>query len=326
MYLDSFLGNTEVVSSLTAALAGGRLSHAVILSGADGCGRGFAARLLAADFLFPHTAGAQHNGAMAVLRGEPSSEVLLVQGEGASGQIPVDRIRAVRQDVFRSSLSAAGRVVLIKDAHRMAAPAYNALLKVLEEPPASVLFIFTVPDAASLPLTIQSRCALYPLAPLSEAACQKALQAALPQGADARLPALLAAVYGGRLGAGLRVMQDAERLGVLQDALALAKAAGEGSHPDRYTMLRVFSGYEGRAEGDREKREALLKDCADVLATCMHSGAAGTSLPPGLPRVPPAVCAALLPAVLRAQQALPGNAAPKITFAALTVQLANAAV
>ena len=120
--LDLVCGNEDTIDSLARAMQSKKMAHAVLLCAPDGCGRNFAARCLAADWLFPNGGP----GADAVLRGE-SSEVLTVQGEGKSGQIPVARIRQVRSDVFLSSLSAAGRVVLIRDAHNMAAPAYNAL-------------------------------------------------------------------------------------------------------------------------------------------------------------------------------------------------------
>ncbi|MDL2324129.1 AAA family ATPase [Ruminococcaceae bacterium OttesenSCG-928-A16] len=310
MQLDNVLGNEQTKAALKAALAAGKLPHAILLTAPAGCGRGFVARLLAADYLYPHGGPA----AQAVVNNQ-SPELLTVQGEGKSGQIPVDSIRAVRQEIFHSSFSAGGRVVWIQDAHKMAAPAANALLKVLEEPPAGALFILTTGDAASMPQTIVSRCVIYPLAPAPLAACQQTLQAALPPEYEPHLPHLLSVLYGGRIGLGLRVLQNQARYATLQSALEAAKAAGER---DRYTMLRVFCGYEGRADGDRDRREDLLADMTDIFESSLRGGAA-----PGLPALAPAVAAKLLPPVLQARLALRGNAAPKITFAALTARLAN---
>ncbi|MGD9559804.1 MAG: hypothetical protein AB7V55_04260 [Oscillospiraceae bacterium] len=311
MMLDQLAGNHAVVSALQAALAGGTLPHAVLLTAPDGCGRNAAARRLAADWLYPAGGAA----AEAVLRGE-SAEVLAVAGEGKSGMIPVDRIRALRSDVHLSSLGGAGRVVLVRDAHQMAAPAANALLKVLEEPPSEVLFILTARDAALLPPTITSRCALYPLAALEVHTCRALLEKALPAGADAKLPQLLAVLYGGRAGLGLRVLENAERLVLLQDALA---AAGAAARQDAYALGAVFARYEGRAEDAREKRDALLGDVAGVLEAALLGHTA-----PGLPPMPPAVAALLLGPVAEARKALRGNAAPKVTFAALVVHLVQA--
>lgn len=308
--LDLISGNEETLASLKSALQSKKLAHAVLLCAPDGCGRNFAARCLAADWLFPNGGP----GADAVLRGE-SSEVLTVQGEGKSGQIPVARIRQVRSDVFLSSLSAAGRVVLIRDAHNMAAPAYNALLKVLEEPPSDALFILTAQSAGAMPATITSRCARYSLTPLGRDVCRDMLLAKAP-GTSAETCELLAAVYDGRPGLGLAALADAGRMAVLQDALKAAKAAASR---DEYALLCAFSKYEGRADGDREKRDNLLFDL-----TCVLDAALRQTKAPGLPQMPANAAALLLPPLTEAQGALRANAAPKIAFTALVVNIAQA--
>ena len=136
--LDSLLGNETLKESLSAALAAGRLSHSILLCGEAGTGAGFAARCLAADYLYPN-GGAS---AAQVLAGQ-SPEYLLLAGEGVSGDIRVDRVREVRREIFNTALSAGGRAVHIKGADKLNGASANALLKVLEEPPEGVLFILT---------------------------------------------------------------------------------------------------------------------------------------------------------------------------------------
>ncbi len=302
--LDAYLGNEAQKAALTKALQNKTLPHAVLISAPDGCGRNFFARCLAADALYP--AGGE--GAAAVLRGQ-SAEVLLVEGEGPSGLIKIDRVRQVRSDMYRTGLSAAGRAVLIRDAERMMAPAANALLKVLEEPPGEVLFIVTARDAVALPATIRSRCAIYPLAPLQEAQCQSALQ---KQGAGAEEAAFLAGVYAGRLGLGLRVLAGEERGAVLQDA---ARAATAAAARDRYGLLSLFSRYEGRGDEERERRFALLDDMASLLAAALRGSPAVAQMGLG-----PEAATAYLPPIQKARAALMGNAAAKLTLTALAVQ------
>ena len=110
--LERLAGNDALKAELGTALRGGRLPHAVLLVGEPGCGAGFAARCLAADYLYP--AGGPH--AEAVLKKE-DTECLVLQGEGASGQIPVKKVREAREAIQRSALStdAAGRVLFIRD-------------------------------------------------------------------------------------------------------------------------------------------------------------------------------------------------------------------
>ena len=98
--LDRLAGNEAMKQHLQAALAGGKLAHSLLLCGEKGCGAGFAARCLAADYLYPQ--GGPH--AEAVLKKE-DTECLVLQGEGASGQIAVKRVREMREAIQRSALS-----------------------------------------------------------------------------------------------------------------------------------------------------------------------------------------------------------------------------
>ena len=294
--LDLICGSEDTVASLKSALEAKKLPHAVLICAPDGCGRNFAARCLAADWLYP-TGGA---GAEAVMRGE-SPEVLTVQGEGKSGQIPVARIRQVRSDIFLSALSASGRVVHIRDAHNMAAPAYNALLKVLEEPPADVMFLLTGQSAGALPATITSRCARYHLAPLERSACCQMLLEKVPD-ASPETCDMLSAVYDGRPGLGLAALLDPARMAVLEQALLAAKSA---AGRDEYGLLCALSKYEGRADGDREKRDNLLFDITCALDAALRQIQAA-----GLPQMPPDAAALLLPHISEARSSLRANAAP----------------
>lgn len=306
--LEGYLGNEEFKQAAGALLAAGRLPHALLLAAPDGCGRSYAARCLAADYLYPQGG----HGAEAVVRGQ-SPELLVIEGEGKSGQISVASVRAVRADVYLSSLSAGGRVVHIRDAHRMTTAAANALLKVLEEPPEDVVFVLTVPSASSLPLTIQSRCTLHALSPVGVPVCEEYLRRHLPLEAKADMPALLSAVYGGRIGLCLQALRTEGRMDILKDALLAAQAAAKA---DRYALLCIFARYEGRADGDRQRREELLADVSDALDAALR----GVSIP-GQQAIAPGVAASLLGPLASAGVALQGNAAPKITFAALVVQL-----
>lgn len=151
--LERLIGNKTVKQGLLAAMQSGRLAHSILFCAEEGCGAGFAARCLAADFLYPDAP----QSAARVMEGK-SPDVLVLEGSGAAGDIKIDDVRAVRREVYATSLSAAGRVVIVKGAHRLNASSANALLKVMEEPPEGVLFLLTAPDEASVMATIKSRC------------------------------------------------------------------------------------------------------------------------------------------------------------------------
>ncbi len=171
--LDRLAGNDALKAELGAALRTGRLPHAVLLVGEAGCGTGFAARCLAADYLYPQ--GGPH--AEAVLNGA-DTECLVLQGEGASGQIPVKRVREMREAIQHSALStdAAGRVLFIYGAQNLNGSSANAMLKIIEEPPEGVLFLLTATSAATVLPTIRSRCAAYTIAPVPADACAALLR------------------------------------------------------------------------------------------------------------------------------------------------------
>ncbi len=322
MQLNLLRGNEDALHALKQALLCDKLSHAVLLCGQDGCGRNFAARCLAADYLFGQgdAKDAHSDAAISAVMQAVSGEVLTAVGEGASGQISAERIREIRANIFRSSLSAFGRVVHVRDAHRMTSAAANALLKVLEEPPPNVLFVLTAPSAAQVFATIASRCAMYTLSPLSLSECGEMLSAHLAQGQDAQLAAQLSALYGGRCGLGIRALQDEQTLASVLDAIL---AAGQVLKGDSYALAALLSRYEGRGEGERGRREALLENMACALNAAMN----GRTLWQEMPLAPDAAktAAAALPHILEAVDALRRNALPKLCFTSLVIHIEQSA-
>lgn len=256
--LGQLLGNDTVKESLLAAMQHGRLAHSILLCAEEGCGAGFAARCLAADFLYPDQS--ECPGARAVLAGE-SPEVLTLAGSGASGDIKIDDVRQARREIYNTALSAAGRVVLVKGADKLNASSANALLKVIEEPPENVLFIFTAPGEASVLPTIRSRCCAYSLAPVSEDACGAYLAARFPLEKD--IPELCA-VFGGRIGSAVRVLRDPAERQALADARSLARAVRK---KDVYTCMQILA----KNEKDRAASRRLLALFSSVCAASLRS-------------------------------------------------------
>lgn len=304
--LDALLGNDALKADLTAALREGRLPHGVLLCGAAGLGRNFAARLLAADYLYPQGG----SGAARVLEGA-SEECLLLSPEGAGNIIPVDKVREVRGRVQTTSLLTDGRVVLIRDAHRMQAPSANALLKLLEEPPESLLFVLTTDSEASILPTIRSRCAVYTLSPVPVRTCAELLA---KEGGSMEAARLLCAVYGGAIGSCLKA-RTKERLASLADARDLLNAAVQGQS---YTLLRLTTPLTNKKE--REPIRQFLQDTADMAGAAL-SGVAVPQL-----TITPQQAATLLPPIQEAMARLAANGNVKLLLTLLCAQLAGDAV
>ena len=300
--LDRLAGNRALKADLTTALRTDRLPHSLLLVGEPGCGAGFAARCLAADSLYPD--GGAH--AEAVLRGE-DPESLTVRGEGASGQIRVERIREAREAIQRSALSsdARGRVLFLYGAQNLNGSSANALLKILEEPPEGVLFLLTASSAAAVLPTIRSRCSAYTVAPVPEQECADALRAA--HGELSERQALdLAFLYEGHLGTCLRaVEEDAARA----SRAAARELARQASQQDTYRAAALLAGY----EKDREGALAVLWQLGQSAGAALRR--------PGFDGLQPDTAARVLRAAEAADRALRANGNARLALTICAIDL-----
>lgn len=269
--LERIAGNEELKSSIRRMLKGRRLTHSVLLVGEAGLGAGFAARCVAADYLYPQ-GGAP---AEALLRGECCRavakagkrdsgqietgivrEAISVTGMGSGGRYLVGQVAAMRSEIFNTSLSAEGRAVLLYHVERMNEESANALLKVMEEPPEGVLFLLTADSLAGVLPTIRSRCISFAVAPVSPEDCARYCTA---QGVGAKDAALYSALFDGHIGTVLAAARDEARREQVDRALALAKAAAAR---DSYAAAVLLAAY----EKDKAGASALLADFRAVAA------------------------------------------------------------
>ena len=276
MMLDRMEGNAELKTSVQQMLATRRLTHSVLLVGEAGLGTGFAARCIAADYLYPAGGAA----AEALLRGECCRavakagkrdsgtvetgivrEAISVSGMGSGGKYLVGQVTAMRSEIFNTSLSAEGRAVLLYHVERMNEESANALLKVMEEPPEGVLFLLTADSLASVLPTIRSRCVSFAVAPVSPADCTRYCAA---QGVDQKTAALYSELFDGHIGTVLAAARDEARAAQVEKALELARAAAVR---DSYTAAVLLAAY----EKDKAAAAALLTDFRAVAAAGLRS-------------------------------------------------------
>lgn len=141
--LDEVLGQDHVTGILRRALERGKVAHAYLLTGPRGVGKTSVARILAHEINnLPYD--------------ENSSHLDIIEIDAASNN-GVDDIRALREKAQVAPVSAPKKVYIIDEVHMLSKPAFNALLKTLEEPPEHVVFILATTDADKLPATILSR-------------------------------------------------------------------------------------------------------------------------------------------------------------------------
>src|SRR5207237_4736668 len=138
----------------------GRVAHAYLFSGSRGTGKTSAARLLAKAI---NCTGRARDSAEPCNRCQSCVEMTagsaldLIEIDAASNR-GIDEIRDLREKVNLAPALGPYKVYIIDEAHMLTEPAFNALLKTLEEPPAHVVFVLCTTDAQKIPLTVIGRC------------------------------------------------------------------------------------------------------------------------------------------------------------------------
>jgi DNA polymerase-3 subunit gamma/tau len=255
---DAVVGQAPIVRTLRNALAQERIAHAYLFAGPRGVGKTTTARLLAMGL---NCEGARGGGAGPCARCEPCREVAggraldVIEIDGASNR-GIDEVRALRDNARYAPARGRRKVYIIDEVHMLTEPAFNALLKTLEEPPAHVVFVLATTEARRLPPTILSRCQRFDFRPIGAAEIGEALRRILE---EERVPA------------------DA----VEPDALRLLARAADGSLRDALSLLDTALAYgEGRV-GARTVEELLGSGGAEAawaLGTALVRRAAPEAL------------------------------------------------
>ena len=157
---DDVVGQEHITSTLKRQVQTGRLSHAYLFSGTRGTGKTTCARILARAVNCEHPVDGNPCNECATCRGILDESILDVTELDAASNSRVEDIRALRNEAVFSPAAAKKRVYIIDEAHAlMSSPmSFNALLKILEEPPEYVIFILCTTDPQRIPATIISRC------------------------------------------------------------------------------------------------------------------------------------------------------------------------
>ncbi len=155
---DQVVGQKHITETLKNQVKSGRLSHAYIFIGTRGTGKTTCARILAKAVNCEHPVDGNPCGVCAACRGIADGSVLDVVELDAASNNGVDNVRALREEAVFSPASVKKRVYIIDEVHMLSTSAFNALLKILEEPPEHLMFILATTELQKVPATILSRC------------------------------------------------------------------------------------------------------------------------------------------------------------------------
>jgi len=154
------VGQDASSRALQGAIISSRVAHAYLFSGSRGTGKTSAARLLAKSL---NCTGRARDSAEPCNSCESCREITagsalaLIEIDAASNR-GIDEIRDLREKVNLAPALGPYKIYIIDEAHMLTEPAFNALLKTLEEPPGHVVFVLCTTDAQKIPLTVIGRC------------------------------------------------------------------------------------------------------------------------------------------------------------------------
>lgn len=206
---DSLIGQEPIVTALRNALTEGRIAQAYLFSGIRGVGKTTAARLLAKALNCEQGPTATPcNECVQCVEITRGSDLDVIEVDAATYS-KVEQVRELTENLRYGPARDRYKVVVLDEIHRLSRQAFDALLKIIEEPPPHLVFVFATTEIEAVPATVLSRCQEFHFR---------------------RVPADVVAAHLGRLA-------ESEDIETSETALRLIARAGEGSVRDAVALL-----------------------------------------------------------------------------------------
>ena len=246
------VGQEHITQTLRKQVAEGRTSHAYLFTGTRGTGKTTCAKILAKAVNCEHPVDGDPCNQCPACLGIDSGSFLDVLELDAASNNGVDQVRALRDEAVYSPAQVRRRVYIVDEVHMLSTAAFNALLKILEEPPEHLMFILATTELQKVPATILSRCQRFSFKRITPQDIRKRLLYVSSQ-------------------EGIDLTEDGAELlsrladGALRDALSLLdQCAAVGGTINSAAVLEVL-GLAGNLQTAQLMERVLRRDAAGAL-------------------------------------------------------------
>ena len=240
---DDVVGQSAITETLKRQVADGRLSHAYLFTGTRGTGKTTCAKILAKAVNCEHPVNGNPCNACPSCLGIESGGFLDVLELDAASNNGVEQIRALRDEAVYAPANVKKRVYIVDEVHMLSTSAFNALLKILEEPPEHLMFILATTELHKVPATILSRCQRFSFRRITpEDVQQRLCYVAQQEQIDLRDDGaeLLSRLADGALRDGLSLLDQCAAAGGVIDAAAVLNTLGLAGNLQTAQLMRLI--------------------------------------------------------------------------------------
>ncbi|MEF9975952.1 MAG: DNA polymerase III subunit gamma/tau [Oscillospiraceae bacterium] len=232
------IGQSPITTALQNQIINQKIGHAYIFTGTRGTGKTTCAKIFAKAVNCTSPNGADPCGKCEVCQGLDGGTIMDVVEIDAASNNGVDNIRDLRDETAYTPSVCTYKVYIIDEVHMLSTQAFNALLKIMEEPPSHVIFILATTEIHKVPATILSRCQRYDFMRISPPDITKRL------------------VY----------VAEEEKIKLTEDAAALIARLADGAMRDAMSILDTCAGVTDEVNEEVVRRMAGVTDKSYLFA------------------------------------------------------------